>query len=463
MNEHNENLVKIILASSIGTVVEWYDFFVYGSLSTTLASIFYHTGTPTGDLTAFLASYAVGFIVRPFGAVAFGIIGDYVGRKYTFVLSLIIMGFSTFLIGCVPTVSGPYSIGPSAGFILIILRLIQGLAIGGEYGGAVTFISEHVPNEKRGFYTSFIQLSVVLGLVCSLMVISIVSFIVGEDNFAIWGWRICFWLSIFLVCGALYIRVQLTETPIFEKTKGQGKSPKSAWESFTMTFGNSYNLKYIVIAVFGATVGQGIVFYTSQFYVLTFIQDTLKVPLQTSYYLVGIPLAIVSPLYILVGYLSDRYGRKPFIMTGLALAFLTYYPLYLAIYHYRPFLDPASDALVDNPHYNPYMISVIVGILSTYSSLCYAPIGAFLAELFPTNIRYTCLSVTYHIGNGIFGGLVPLIGVLVSTSTNKTFYGLLYPIIGCFICFVIGIAYVDETYLVDIYEIPSTAQYFSEV
>ncbi|KAI8892461.1 major facilitator superfamily domain-containing protein [Globomyces pollinis-pini] len=446
----NTEMAKVIAASTVGTTIEWYDFFVYGSLSTVLAQQFYRTGTPSGDLIVFLGSYAVGFIVRPFGAVVFGAIGDFIGRKYTFALTLIMMGLCTFLIGCVPTLEGSYSIGVTSGYILIFLRIVQGLAIGGEYGGAATYVAEHSVHGKRGFYTSFIQISAVLGLFLSLLVIIIVRLACGEAAFVSWGWRICFWLSGFLVVGALYIRLKMNESPLFLKVKESGKGSQSAWNALVMSFGNRYNLGYVALALFGATMGQGVVFYTSQFYPLTFIQSTLKTPLISSYMIVGIPLLLASPLYVLFGYLSDRYGRKKFMLLGMFLASATYYPLFMGLHYYRPYVDPTAKPLVSSDNYSPFMMSLFIFIMATYSALCYGPIAAFLVELFPTSIRYTSLSLPYHIGNGVFGGLVPVIGVTVAKVTGNIFGGLYYPIGIIAISFIVGLIFLPETNEVDI-------------
>jgi len=431
----------VILASAVGTLIEWYDFFVYGSLATTLASQFYRTGTPAGDLIVWLGTYAVGFIVRPFGALVFGYFGDVIGRKYTFMLTLIIMGACTFLVGCLPTYD---NIGVTAGIILIFLRIAQGLAIGGEYGGAATYIAEHAPQGKRGFYTSFIQVTATLGMFASLAVILIFSVAMGADNFKSYGWRFPFLFSIFLIAGSIYIRLKLKESPMFQDKKNAGTLAKNPLKE---SFGNMYNLKYVALSLFGATMGQGVVWYTGQFYALYFIQTVLKTPLNASYLIVGAALLLASPLFILVGWLSDKYGRKPFMMAGIFLAIATWYPIFVAMHHFRPFVDNKS---IPNVNYSPVMLSFLVFIMVGYVALAYGPIAAFLVELFPTRIRYTSMSLPYHIGNGVFGGLVPLIGVSVQTASGNLYGGIWYPLGIAAICLVVMIFFIPETYQVDI-------------
>ncbi len=446
------SMPKIIFASAAGTMVEWYDFYIFGSLATVIASKFYKTGTPLGDIIAWLATFAVGFIVRPFGAIVFGRIGDLIGRKYTFLITMSLMGLCTFAVGLLPTAD---VIGPLAGVILIGLRIIQGLALGGEYGGAATYIAEHSPHGQRGFFTSFIQITATLGLFASLGVILATRSIMGEAAFAgtgnfanQWfaGWRIPFLLSIVLVGLSLYIRISLRESPMFAKLKkGGGISKNPIKESF----GNPENRRWVILALFGATMGQGVVWYTGQFYALYYLQNIFKVSLVDSNVIVAAAILVGTPLFIVFGALSDRIGRKRIMLAGMALAAITYLPIYRLMANYAPFIgDPA--AKVVNPAYSPFMLGVFVFIQVVYVTMVYGPIAAFLVELFPTKIRYTSMSLPYHIGNGVFGGLVPIIGLSLIQATKNNFAGLYYPIAIAGICFIVGLFFVKETNQVDI-------------
>jgi MFS family permease len=434
-NEHvsPKTLFHVISASSVGTMIEWYDFYIFGSLSTVIAGKFYRTGTPLGDIIAWLAAFAVGFIVRPFGAIFFGRVGDKIGRKYTFLVTMSLMGICTFAVGLLPTID---KIGPIAGLILILLRILQGLALGGEYGGAATYIAEHSPNKKRGFYTSFIQITATAGLFLSLGVILITRQTLGEQAFKDWGWRVPFIISIFLVALSLYIRVSLRESPLFAKLKAKGQTSKNPLkESFT----NPYNLKWVILALFGATMGQGVVWYTGQFYALFYLQKIFNVPLVDSNYIVAGALLVATPLFVLMGWLSDKIGRKPVMLCGMLLAALTYIPIYHAMDLYKPGLA-----------YNPFMLSVLIFVQVLYVTMVYGPIAAFLVELFPTKIRYTSMSLPYHIGNGVIGGLVPIIGLTLISSTHDNYAGLYYPIAVASICFLVGLFFVKETKDIDI-------------
>lgn len=422
------SLTRIITASSVGTMIEWYDFYIFGSLATVIAGKFYQTGTPLGDIIAWLAAFAVGFIVRPFGALFFGRIGDIIGRKNTFLITMSLMGICTFAVGVLPTAE---TIGPAAGIILILLRILQGLALGGEYGGAATYIAEHSPKEKRGYYTSFIQITATAGLFLSLGVILITRQMLGEQAFSEYGWRIPFLISIVLVALSLYIRYSLKESPLFTKLKTDGKLSKNPIkESFT----NPVNLKIVLLALFGATMGQGVVWYTGQFYALFYLQKVFNVPLVDSNLIVGAALLIASPLFVVTGWLSDKIGRKPIILGGMALAALTYIPIYMAMELYKP-----------GPDYNPYMLSFLVFIQVVYVTMVYGPIAAFLVELFPTKIRYTSMSLPYHIGNGVMGGLVPIIGLTMIEATGNHYAGLWYPIAIASISCVIGYFFIKES------------------
>lgn len=451
-----QGITKIIFSSAAGTMIEWYDFYIFGSLASTISSKFYQTGTPLGDIIAWLAAFAVGFIVRPFGAIVFGRVGDLIGRKYTFLVTMTLMGICTFAVGLLPTAE---TIGAFAGIILIALRILQGLALGGEYGGAATYIAEHAPHGKRGFYTSWIQITATLGLFLSLGVILSTRLLVGPANFSAWGWRVPFLISIFLIGISLYIRMSLQESPLFAKLKSSGRTSKNP---IAESFGNPYNLRFVLLALFGATMGQGVVWYTGQFYALFYLQNIFRVPLVDSNVIIGVAILIATPLFILFGWLSDRIGRKWIMMIGMALAVLTYYPIYSAMWEFRYALDPAQkllDAagkpLLDaagkaitytiNPGYNPTMLGVFIFIQCVYVTMVYGPIAAFLVELFPTRIRYTSMSLPYHIGNGVAGGLVPIIGLSLIQGTGNRMAGLWYPMAVAAICFVIGSIFIKET------------------
>jgi len=441
--EAEQGIGRIIFASAAGTMIEWYDFYIFGSLASTIASKFYQTGTGLGDIIAWLAAFAVGFIVRPFGAIVFGRVGDLIGRKYTFLVTMTLMGLCTFAVGLLPTIE---TIGPAAGIILIGLRILQGLALGGEYGGAATYIAEHAPDDKRGFYTSFIQITATLGLFISLGVILATRLTLGDESFKAFGWRIPFLISILLVALSLYIRVSLRESPMFHKLKASGKTSKNPLRE---SFANPYNLRMVLLALFGATMGQGVVWYTGQFYALYYLQNIFKVSLVDSNLIVGVAILVATPLFIVMGALSDKIGRKPIMLAGMLLAVLTYYPIYSAMAGYGPFLgDPAAKVI--NPAYSPFMLGVFVFIQVVYVTMVYGPIAAFLVELFPTKIRYTSMSLPYQIGNGVFGGLVPIIGLSLIQGTKNNFAGLWWPMGIAAICFVVGLLFIKETHKVDI-------------
>ncbi len=444
--EPTQGIVRVIFASAAGTMIEWYDFYIFGSLATVISSKFYNTGTPLGDIIAWLAAFAVGFIVRPFGAIVFGRVGDLVGRKYTFLVTMTLMGLCTFAVGLLPTAD---MIGPAAGIILILLRILQGLALGGEYGGAATYVAEHAPHGKRGFYTSWIQITATLGLFLSLGVILATRLGIGEVAFKDWGWRVPFLISIFLVGISLYIRMSLQESPLFAKLKSSGRTSKNP---LVESFANPYNLRYVLLALFGAVMGQGVVWYTGQFYALFYLQQQFKVPLVDSNLIVGVAILFATPLFVLFGWLSDRIGRKWIMLSGMALAVLTYYPIYNVMWNFRYALDPtvpAADMKI-NPAYSPVMLGLLIFIQMVYVTLSYGPIAAFLVEMFPTRIRYTSMSLPYHIGNGVFGGLVPIIGLTLIQATGDRFAGLWWPMGVAGVCFVIGAIFLRETKDVDI-------------
>ncbi|CAG2148649.1 Sialic acid transporter NanT [Cupriavidus campinensis] len=537
---------KVIVASSLGTVFEWYDFYLYGSLAAVIAKQFFAGLDPTSAFIFALLAFAAGFLVRPFGALVFGRLGDMIGRKYTFLVTILIMGFSTFLVGLLPSYA---TIGWAAPIILIALRMLQGLALGGEYGGAATYVAEHAPHGKRGAYTAWIQTTATMGLFLSLIVILLTRELTGP-NFDTWGWRIPFLLSILLLATSVYIRLSMSESPAFQKMKAEGKTSKAP---LTEAFGQWRNLKIVILALIGLTAGQAVVWYTGQFYALFFLTQVLKVDAKTANLLIAGALVIGTPFFIFFGALSDKIGRKWIIMLGCAIAVLTYFPLFKALTHYaNPALEraqqsaqivvtadpkscsfqgspiareidfrsscdivkrtlaqasasyevvnapagtPASvkigdkeikafDATVvkgafddeskakiaafkkevsgsmashgyptkaDPAQMNTIMVLVILVILVIYVTMVYGPIAAMLVEMFPTRIRYSSMSLPYHIGNGWFGGLLPTISFALVAQNGNIYYGLWYPIIIAAMTFVIGALFVRETKDVDIY------------
>lgn len=419
------NIWKVILASSAGTLIEWYDFYIFGSLAVIIADQFFPKGNPTVALLSTLATFATGFIVRPFGALFFGRIGDVVGRKYAFLLTLLIMGGATMMIGLLPNYE---HIGVLAPILLLVLRLLQGLALGGEYGGAATYVAEHSPDGQRGYYTSFIQTTATLGLFVSLGVILITRSSLGEVDFKEWGWRVPFVLSVVLVLFSYFIRRRMSESPVFTQMKASGKASSSPLRD---SFVNPQNRKLVLIALFGATAGQGVVWYTGQFYALYYLQTVLKVDFAVASKIIATALLIGTPFFVVFGWLSDRIGRKKIMLGGMLIAALTYYPLYQGMTHYASEGDTS-------------MLVFLVFIQVLYVTMVYGPIAAFLVELFPTNIRYTSMSLPYHIGNGVFGGLVPLIGTALVASTGNAYAGLVYPIAVALITVVVGSFLIKE-------------------
>jgi len=481
---------QVISASAVGTMIEWYDFYIFGSLAAVISPLFYPPGNDTFAYIAYLATFAVGFIVRPFGALFFGRIGDIVGRKYAFLVTLLIMGGATALIGFLPTYA---QIGIAAPVILLLLRVLQGLALGGEYGGAAVYVAEHVPDRRRGFYTSFIQITATLGLFVSLAVILIIQSMMSADAFAgragpFAGWRIPFIISIFLVGVSLYIRLRMKESPIFQHVKSAGMtSAKPLTEAFTTWS----NLKLVLISLFGATAGQGVVWYTGQFYALFYLQSILNVDATSANYIVAIALLLGMPFFVVFGALSDRLGRKWIIMAGCLLAVITYLPIYkgmqavagsnvvTAVSQRNPVtgaisLTPqtrdASGNLQNAPKVLPYTnfnslighraalgLILLVFIQVLWVTMVYGPIAAYLVEAFPARIRYTALSLPYHIGNGVFGGLLPLIGLSVIASTGNIYAGLYYPMLIASITFIVGSLMLRETKNVLIWDEIETA------
>jgi MFS family permease len=469
---HNYRIWQVITASAVGTMIEWYDFYIFGSLAVTISPLFYPEGNNTLALIAYLSTFAVGFVVRPFGALFFGRIGDLVGRKYAFLVTLLVMGGATAAIGFLPTYE---TIGILAPIMLLVIRVLQGLALGGEYGGAAVYVAEHVPDARRGFYTSFIQITATLGLLVSLVVGIVVQNSMTPEAFSAWGWRIPFIISIFLVGISLYIRLRMKESPIFSQIKSAGMtSSRPLVEAFTQW----ENLKRVLISLFGATAGQGVVWYTGQFYALFYLQTVLKVNGRSAQYIVAIALLLALPLFVFMGALSDRIGRKWIMMLGCLLAAVSYLPIYHAMQRAAgsnvvtatsiphpvtgantlqpqteingklelakevlPYTDIAS--LLSSP--TAWKLIGLVFIQVFFVTMVYGPIAAYLVEAFPAKIRYTSLSLPYHIGNGVFGGLLPVIGLSVVAQTGNIYAGLYYPIIVASLTFIIGSLFLRET------------------
>jgi MFS family permease len=418
---------RVIIAASVGNVIEWYDFYIFGSLAAILSVKFFEKSHPVAALLSTIALFTAGFLIRPLGAFLFGWMGDRVGRKYTFLVTLSGMGLGTGAIGLIPSYE---SIGLAAAFILFALRMIQGLCLGGEYGGAITYVAEHVSDERRGYYTGWLQTSPTLGIVVSLFVIIAVRTYFGNEIFDAWAWRIPFLISFLLVAIAIYIRLQLQETPIFQEIRAKGQMTKNPWKEAFLT----NNVKFVLIACV-VVIGQGVVWYSGQFWALYFLQQVSKVDALTTAYIVGAALLIATPSLIFFGWLSDIIGRKPVILGGMLLAAVTYYPLYLWL------------GSVTQPGNLNYPVAVfIIFILVCYVGMVYGPIGAFLAEFFPGRIRYTSVSVPYHIGNGWGGGLVPFITTAAYAATGSIGYALLYPILVPAVCFVLALFLMPETH-----------------
>ena len=437
-------LRRVIVASSVGTLFEWYDFYLYGSLAIFFGQLFFPSGHPTAQLLASLATFGAGFGVRPLGAIVFGYLGDLVGRKYTFLITMATMGFSTALVGFLPSYA---TAGLAAPVLLVTLRLAQGLALGGEYGGAVTYLAEHVPDTRRGYYTSFVQTTATVGFLISMIVIGATRIGLGEEAFHAYGWRIPFLLSFILLGISLYIRIRMGESPLFRKIKEAGATSRNPLKE---TLTNPVNLKYVLVAMFGVTAGQGVIWYTGQFYALTFLQSALHVPWQYAYVMISIALVLMTPLFLVFGHLSDRIGRKHLMLWALVLALVTYIPIYIGLKH---FTNPLGLAIPDPAQFNWVMIELLLCLQMVYVCMIYAPMAAFLVELFPTKIRYTSLSLPYHFGIGWFGGFLPFIATAVTASTwaserfgaGAIYTGLLYPMGVCFVSIIVSAVFIRET------------------
>jgi MFS family permease len=413
----------IIGASSAGTLIEWYDFYLYGSLAVFFSTQFFPPGNPTAALLVSLAIFATGFIVRPFGAIFFGRLGDLIGRKFTFLATLILMGLATTLVGFLPTYA---QIGLAAPILLVLLRLIQGLALGGEYGGAAIYIAEHAPDNRRGYLTSYIQTTATLGILLSLLVILAFRLTMGDAAFKEYGWRFPFLLSAVLVVLSIYIRMKLLESPLFERLREEGKNTS---KPLTEAFGQGKNVGLMLLALFGFTAPEGVVWYTGQFYALFFMQTVLKINYVTAYIIIVVAVACATPFFLVFGALSDKIGRRNIMVAGFALAVITYIPVFRAM---------QANAT------NPVVLTLLVFYMVVLVTMVYGPIAAFLVELFPARIRYTSLSLPYHIGNGVFGGLVPLISSSLVVATGNHFAGLYYPMLIAAIGVVVALTFSRE-------------------
>ncbi|MCK1289312.1 MHS family MFS transporter [Bradyrhizobium sp. 168] len=427
----NLSIWTVVLASSAGTVIEWYDFYLYGSLAVFFSTLFYPANDPTAAVLISVATFATGFVIRPFGAILFGSLGDRLGRKHTFLLTLILMGISTTAVGLLPTYE---TIGFAAPVALVLLRLVQGLAIGGEYGGAAIYVAEHAPVNRRGFFTSFIQTTATLGFFVAILVVLACRLSLGEEGFRAWGWRIPFLLSALLVVFSIYLRLKLSESPVFEQMRQAGKVSRAPVRE---SFGTRQGLGYALYALFGATAGLGCVWYTGQFYALYFLQSVLKVDFLTANVCVAVALALGTPLIVVSGALSDRIGRRPLIVAGLLLAAALYVPIYMGI---------ASATAA----HNYVVVTALILAQLIFVALVYGPNAAFLVELFPARLRYTSLSLPYHIGTGIFGGFVPLISLSLVSYTGNIYAGLIYPIAIALMTAAVNVLCLPKTVAVDL-------------
>jgi MFS family permease len=503
-DKKTKGIWKVISASSMGTMIEWYDFYIFGSLAVVISTKFFPSDNPTAAFLATLATFAAGFVVRPFGALFFGRLGDLIGRKYTFMVTLLLMGGATFLIGCIPSYE---TIGFMAPVLVLILRLLQGLALGGEYGGAATYVAEHAPAGQKGYWTSWIQTTATVGLFISLMVILITKNMLSKEAFDDWGWRVPFWVSILMVFVSYMIRKNMDESPVFAKAKVEGKTSTNPLKE---SFGNKYNLKFVLLALFGATMGQGVVWSTGQFYAMNFMKTVMSIDSSQVDTLLGIALILGTPFFIFFGWLSDKVGRKYIMMGGMLLAILLYRPIYRVMYQTtdlalktelvdkttvepsvkeidatkmdsiyttkKTFEDGTAVEEIKTKHFEDrklmvddkgkdrietkvtktinasdrWILILMVFVQVIFVTMVYGPIAAFLVEMFPVKIRYTSMSLPYHVGNGIFGGLLPAISTYFVTSAKDAgdaeFYleGLWYPIGIAAVCFIIGMIYIDK-------------------
>jgi MFS family permease len=437
------SLPRVIAASSAGTLIEWYDFYIFGSLFVVLQEVLFPEGSPVAQTLGVFALFWVGFLVRPFGAFFFGRIGDLVGRKYTFILTISLMGASTFLIGLLPPFS---AIGWLSVALVVLFRVLQGLALGGEYGGAAIYVAEHAPDDQRGYYTAYIQTTATLGLVLALAVVVIVTTVLGEEALQSWGWRIPFLISGILVIIALYVRLKLRETPLFTKIKeAKQQSVSPIKDAFELGGG-----RRILLVLLGATAGQAVVWYTGQFYAFAFLQDPLGLDLVAASLIVMVALILATPFFLIFGRLSDRIGRKPIILGGCLIAAITYIPIYMAM-----------EAFSSPPNY--FMLGLLIFIQVIYVTMVYGPIAAYLVELFPAKVRYTSLSVPYHFGNGWFGGGTPFLVAAIAAASGSTLVGLAYPIAIALMTFLVGSFLLKETNHVRIWDevaeaTPATAE-----
>ena len=504
--QKNRTIWSVIMASSLGTLIEWYDFYIFGSLAIVLATKFFPADNPTAAFLSTLATFAAGFVVRPFGALFFGRLGDLIGRKYTFLVTLLIMGFSTFLIGCIPSYE---TIGFMAPVLVLILRLLQGLALGGEYGGAATYVAEYAQPGRRGYWTSWIQTTATAGLFISLIVIRITKTSLSTEEFDNWGWRVPFWISILMVIVSYFIRKNMKESPLFAKAKSEGKTSTNPLKE---SFGNRFNFKFVLLALFGAAMGQGVIWYTGQFYAMSFMQKVMNIDTTQVDSLMAIGLFLGTPFFVFFGWLSDKVGRKAVMMTGMLIAILAYRPIYSAMFnsvdvakkeisadgitekrtvkvhdkiaadslitfhkeiaytdgtlmkrdsiiHCSAAEPVMKDGKIEEPKVTKsvkinddtkWYLVFLVFIQVIFVTMVYGPIAAFLVEMFPVRIRYTSMSLPYHIGNGVFGGLLPAVATYLVTTGKDAGHegwyleGLWYPIGVAAVCLVIGMIYIKN-------------------
>ena len=504
--QKNRTIWSVIMASSLGTLIEWYDFYIFGSLAIVLATKFFPADNPTAAFLSTLATFAAGFVVRPFGALFFGRLGDLIGRKYTFLVTLLIMGFSTFLIGCIPSYE---TIGFMAPVLVLILRLLQGLALGGEYGGAATYVAEYAQPGRRGYWTSWIQTTATAGLFISLIVILITKTSLSTEEFDNWGWRVPFWISILMVIVSYFIRKNMKESPLFAKAKSEGKTSTNPLKE---SFGNRFNFKFVLLALFGAAMGQGVIWYTGQFYAMSFMQKVMNIDTTQVDSLMAIGLFLGTPFFVFFGWLSDKVGRKAVMMTGMLIAILAYRPIYSAMFnsvdvakkevsadgitekrtvkvhdkiaadslitfhkeiaytdgtlmkrdsiiHWSAAGPVMKDGKIEEPKVTKsvkinddtkWYLVFLVFIQVIFVTMVYGPIAAFLVEMFPVRIRYTSMSLPYHIGNGVFGGLLPAVATYLVTTRKDAGHegwyleGLWYPIGVAAVCLVIGMIYIKN-------------------